>query len=220
MNSHPHRRSNAFTLVELLTVIAIIAILMGLLFPALNNAKDQARKTEARSACMGILAAVKAYNTEYNKYPYPLTGTAPATAADVIAGDTTVGGAAGGNENLFNTLRAKSAGTNANHVLNPRRISFFEGKDATSATAPKGGFVTTGSSAGAFFDPWGAQYCVAIDLDYDNQLTTLPYTDFKTTTTYPQTGVGVYSLGKDGKLGVGGKFKDGSTNSDDIISWQ
>jgi len=220
MKSHPHRRLSAFTLVELLTVIAIIAILMGLLFPAMNSAKDQANKQKARAACMGILTAVKAYNTEYNKYPFPLAGTLPTTPADVIAGDTAVGGATGGNENLFNILRARAIGTNANHALNPRRIPFFEGKDASSATAPKDGFVTTGTSAGAFFDPCGAQYCVAIDLNYDNQLNTLPYTDFKTATTFPQTDTGAYSLGKDGKLGVNGKFKDGSTNSDDIISWQ
>ena len=216
MHPHPHYRPYAFTLVELLTVIAIIAILMGLLFPAINSVKDQARKAEAKTACLNIVSALKAYNTEYGKYPYPSSGTPPTTAADVIVGDNTVGGAAAGNENLFNILRSKNAGTNASFVLNPRRIPFFEGKDSASPTNPKGGFSTTGG----FFDPWGAQYCVAIDLDYDNQLNTLPYTDFKTTTTYPQTGVGAYSIGKDGKLGVNGKFKDGSTASDDIISWQ
>lgn len=216
MHPHPQHRPHAFTLVELLTVIAIIAILMGLLFPAINGVKDQARKAEAKTACLNILAALKAYNTEYGKYPYPSSGTPPTTATDVIVGDNTVGGAAGSNENLFNILRSKSAGTNTNFVLNPRRIPFFEGKDSSNATNPKGGF----STAGAFFDPWGAQYCVAIDLDYDNQLNTLPYTDFKTSTTYPQTGVGAYSIGKDGSLGTNGKFKDGTTASDDIISWQ
>ncbi len=221
MNTRP--RSSAFTLVELLTVIAIIAILMGLLFPAISGAKDQARKAEAKTACMNILAAVRAYNTEYGRFPYPLTGTPPTTAADVIVGDVSIGRAVAGNEVLFNMLRARPIAPNTSHVLNPRRIIFFEGKDASNPTAPKGGFASTDSGStklGAFLDPWGAQYCVAIDLDYDNQLITLPYTDFRGTTTGPQTGVGAYSLGKDGALGVNGKFKDGSTASDDVISWQ
>ena len=212
MHPHPQHRTHAFTLVELLTVIAIIAILMGLLFPAINGVKDQARKAEAKTACTNIVTALKAYNTEYGKYPATSSSTTAPTG-DVIVGDT-VGGATTGNEFLFNILR--NIGTNAAtpNPGNPRRISFFEGKAAT-ATPPKGGF-----SNGAFYDPWGAQYCVAIDVNYDNLLDTLPYTDFKTTTTYQQTGVGAFSLGKDGKLGLNGKYKDGSNTSDDIISWQ
>ena len=213
MHPNPQLRPQAFTLVELLTVIAIIAILMGLLFPVMNGVKEQARKAEAKTACAGIVTAVRQYHTEYGKYPITSSSTTP-PAADVIVGDS-VGSGTAGNENLFNILRAVASGTNANHALNPRRIVFFEGKNSANTTAPKGGFGPTG----AFFDPWGAQYCVAIDFDYDNQLNTLPYTDFKGQTV-PQTGVGAYSIGKDGKLGTNGKFKDGSTTSDDIISWQ
>ena len=59
----------AFTLVELLTVIAIIAILMGLLFPAIGAVKENGRRVQAKNDVMGIITAVKQYNTEYGKYP-------------------------------------------------------------------------------------------------------------------------------------------------------
>ena len=119
------------------------------------------------------------------------------------------------------TLRAKDGGQNTGHKYNPRRIGFFEGKSASNPTAPKGGFAETGSSGviGAFYDPWGAQYGIIIDADYDNQVT-VPYTDFASAP--PQTGVAAYSMGKDGKLGTAGdkKYKSSGSPSDDVISWQ
>jgi prepilin-type N-terminal cleavage/methylation domain-containing protein/prepilin-type processing-associated H-X9-DG protein len=45
------RTKKGFTLIELLVVIAIIAVLMAILFPALNRAKEQGK----RAVCMGNL---------------------------------------------------------------------------------------------------------------------------------------------------------------------
>lgn len=217
MNLHPpfHRRlRRAFTLVELLTVIAIIAILMALLLPVLWMMRERARVADATNSCLNIVVAAKAYQTEYGKFPNPLAA-APATPADVIVGET-AGGATLGNDNLFNILRAIPAGTNGDHALNPKKVPFFEGKTASDPAKPKNGF----GSSGGYFDPWGAQYCVALDTDADNQLTALPYTDFNGPTKGPRVGAGAYSLGRDGKLGLGGSYRSGGDKSDDIISWQ
>ena len=68
------KKSTAFTLVELLVVISIIAILAGLSFPAVNGALDSAKKTHAKSNAVQIAAAVSAYEMEYGKLP-TFTGT-------------------------------------------------------------------------------------------------------------------------------------------------
>src|SRR4051812_43446348 len=76
-------RSAAFTLIELLTVIAIIAILMGILFPVINNVKENAKKVQAKNDVTQIVTAVKAYYTEYGKYP-PVPGSTQPNADTVL----------------------------------------------------------------------------------------------------------------------------------------
>jgi prepilin-type N-terminal cleavage/methylation domain-containing protein/prepilin-type processing-associated H-X9-DG protein len=71
------KRTRGFTLIELLVVIAIISLLAGLLLPALQSAKEAAR----RAVCMGHLSqlgrAFSMYLQEYGGYVPPYGGVIP-----------------------------------------------------------------------------------------------------------------------------------------------
>ena len=61
--------TDGFTLLELLVVIGIIAILAGLLFPAITGALRTAQKNKAIGDCRAIETAIMQYYNEYNKWP-------------------------------------------------------------------------------------------------------------------------------------------------------
>jgi prepilin-type N-terminal cleavage/methylation domain-containing protein len=58
--------SRAFTIVELLVVVSIIAVLVGLLLPAVGKARDQAQLTKSQSNVKQIGTALVTYGAEYN----------------------------------------------------------------------------------------------------------------------------------------------------------
>lgn len=76
---HERPRARSFTLVELLVVVAIIALLAAILFPALGRAREQARTTQCLANVRGIMAAILAYAAENHDLVIPsynMTGVA------------------------------------------------------------------------------------------------------------------------------------------------
>ena len=61
MQSQPNPKRHGFTLIELLVVIVVIMILAGLLFPALNNARETGRSTQCKSNLRQLQVAAVQY---------------------------------------------------------------------------------------------------------------------------------------------------------------
>jgi prepilin-type N-terminal cleavage/methylation domain-containing protein len=103
------RVRRAFTLIELIAAMAIVAILAGLIAAAIPRVIQSARREKAMAQAHGLVQALKAYRNVYGRWPGQTQGELDRTYADDHA-------------TLLLAL------TN-----NPRRIVFLDAPEAISA---------------------------------------------------------------------------------------
>ena len=69
VNEAKLNKSLGFTIVELLTVMGVIAILIGLLAPALSLVKDYSKEIQQKAQFHSIEVGLGMYKTEFGSYP-------------------------------------------------------------------------------------------------------------------------------------------------------
>jgi prepilin-type N-terminal cleavage/methylation domain-containing protein len=160
-----HRqRGIAFTLVELLVVIGIIAILAAIVIGGVSSAIRFAKRTKANTEATSIQTAVQAYYAEYGVYP---------TASTMGAGDAyynggTASGAGGDMADWKSMMIALCGGYNpltpstivtGNPIPNTRQISYLS---PTRSDLDTSGVIVNpfGSSATSQY------FFMAVDTDY------------------------------------------------------
>jgi prepilin-type N-terminal cleavage/methylation domain-containing protein len=124
MKSQLTPKKNAFTLIELLTVIAIIGILAGILIPSVGALRKQANVAATQSQFNGYINAILQFRSEYGFYPL-VTGRGNQEPFDLGTG-------AAQTETFIETLSARPVDGRAAVAEggNRRMISFISFADS------------------------------------------------------------------------------------------
>lgn len=144
------RLKKGFTLIELLVVIAIIAILIALLLPAVQQAREAARRTQCRNNMKQWGLALHNYHDVYNKFPARQSGSG-----------TTISGQMRGRMSAFTAMFAQieqanlyaevNGGQNnpwSNIAVNRQKMESMNCPSDSGDLAPSGG--TRGTLSYAF----------------------------------------------------------------------
>ena len=172
------KQKQTFTLVELLVVIGIIAILAGLVIPAVIRAQMQGRITQAKSDMATILLALKGVESTYNKMVAPESGstnTYSFDGKDVSKGSgkfsdcITLGGGNDTSVDAYDCFIAELSVPNkvSTPNINKRKIKFL---DPNPKFDPTKNYSDADNLPYLWRDPWGNRYVIIINTQLTDEI--------------------------------------------------
>lgn len=150
--SNTKRFYRGFTLIELIVVIAILATLIGISYPAIIGFQENARVSAANKACVDVVAGISNFKQDHNGIlPYYPNAAKP-NRDDQIFLITESGKDAG----LVSILAGYEEGDEKLNINNEAYIK------PTKAENPKDGLYGDSADELTLYDPWGKPYYVVL----------------------------------------------------------
>lgn len=132
-----------FTLAELLTAIAIIAILIGILMPALNMAKKLANDTKQKAQLSSIETGVIMYKNDFGDYPPSTDIHSTAGEPSQYCGSELLAEAMFGLDLLGFHPKSKYEYNNASNIYDTTDVNLKQRKEAYVSRENMGVFFAT-----------------------------------------------------------------------------
>lgn len=206
------RRKEAFTLIELLMVIAVILLLVGITFGITKGVQNSQARAKARAELAVIGQSLEAYKSKYGDYPWISTNSVANDAAvrnashgvlkTLVGWQSVTGTQVGGTDSVTGAVFKKGDST-----LDVSKLSLSQDWPTTNPEQSPPSNVY-------FFDPWGNPYVYC-------------YKDPTNSATWERFGYILFSRGPDGKASSAGieestgeiepAFREASTNVDNIF---
>lgn len=169
-----------FSLVELLTVIAVIAILAGILIPTVGAVKESGKATQALTEAKGIHLAIKSFQNDHKYLP----SQAAETGKDTVYWGSAAAAAPAADASV---KIAEYAALDTSYLTLFDTICYVDHTDITKTPAsgsdtkkfnkkakkylnPPNSYFVTDSATNGYRDPWGRPYIIYLDTNYDGKI--------------------------------------------------
>ena len=153
-------KKTRFTLIELLTVVAIIGVLASLLLPTTQSAKEQAKKVQAETRIIALKAALIKYEAEHQIYPVDYS------SGDIIWSDANTSEY----DTMIEHLACIDVNQDSNKEYNSRQVRYLNYHPPATAPAPSAAGRTLTDPYKSSDNKFGKRLGIAFDLDGNNKV--------------------------------------------------